>query len=77
MSSSSMRMKIKNYYMKLIELKELLSVFPDDSEVVIEVFDENSPANEDLYDFYIDHVTIREEGEIQAYEIRLCLNKNN
>jgi hypothetical protein len=63
--------------MKLIELKELLFPFPEDSEVVIEVFDENAPANEDLYDFYVDHVTIREEGEIQAYEIRLCLTKIN
>jgi hypothetical protein len=62
--------------MKLIELKEWLFPFPEDSEVVIEVFDENAPANEDLYDFYVDHVTIREEGEIQAYEIRLCLTKN-
>lgn len=62
--------------MKLIELKELLFPFPEDSEVVIEVFDENAPANEDLYDFYVDHVTIRENGEIESYEIRLCLTKN-
>jgi hypothetical protein len=50
--------------------------FPEDSEVVIEVFDENAPANEDLYDFNVDHVTIREDGEIKSYEIRLCLIKN-
>lgn len=62
--------------MKLIELKELLFPFPEDSEVVIEVFDENAPANEDLYDFNVDHVTIREDGEIKSYEIRLCLIKN-
>lgn len=62
--------------MKLIELKELLFPFPEDSEVVIEVFDENAPANEDLYDFYVDHVTIREDDDIKAYEIRLCLTKN-
>jgi hypothetical protein len=62
--------------MKLIELKEWLFPFPEDSEVVIEVFDENAPANEDLYDFNVDHVTIREDGEIKSYEIRLCLIKN-
>ena len=62
--------------MKLIELKEQLFAFPEDSEVVIEVFDENAPANEDLYDFTVDHVTIREDGEIKSYEIRLCLIKN-
>lgn len=62
--------------MKLIELKSWLSTFPEDSEVVIEVFDDNAPANEDLYDFYVDYVEMRNGGEISAYEIRLCLTKN-
>ena len=57
--------------MKLIELKELLFAFPEDSEVVIELPDEDELIGDDLYNFTVSHVML-EEG----YEIRLCLTPN-
>ncbi len=57
--------------MKLIELKELLFAFPEDSEVVIELPDEDELIGDDLYNFTVSHVMLDE-----GYEIRLCLTPN-
>lgn len=57
--------------MKLIELKELLFAFPEDSEVVIELPDDDELIGDDLYNFTISHVMLDE-----GYEIRLCLTPN-
>ncbi len=54
--------------MKLIELKELLFAFPEDSEVVIELPDEDELIGDDLYNFTVSHVMLDD-----GYEIRLCL----
>jgi hypothetical protein len=58
--------------MKLIELKELLFAFPEDSEVVIELPDENELIGDDLYNFTVSHVMLDD-----GYEIRLCLTPNH
>jgi len=57
--------------MKLIELKEQLFAFPEDSEVVIELPDEGELIGDDLYNFTVSHVMLDE-----GYEIRLCLTPN-
>jgi hypothetical protein len=57
--------------MKLIELKELLFAFPEDSEVVIELPDEDELIGDDLYNFTVSHVMLDD-----GYEIRLCLTPN-
>ncbi len=58
--------------MKLIELKELLFAFPEDSEVVIKLPDDNDLIGDDLCNFTVSHVMLDD-----GYEIRLCLTPNH
>ena len=65
-----------------MQLKELLSELskydPETSEVWIEVFDENSPAHEDNYDFSIDAMALRDEdGKTYGHFIQLSLINDN
>lgn len=55
--------------MKLIELKEIMFPFPEDSQVMIELHDGEQLG------LTITHETILDsEGEIIAYKILLCPN---
>jgi len=65
--------------MKLKELLSELSKYdPETSEVWIEVFDENSPAYEDNYDFSIDAMALRDEdGKTYGHFIQLSLINDN
>lgn len=58
------------------QLLDLLSEYPDNAEVVIEVHD--TTLNEDLYDFTIDPISwTRIDGNqmINMHELRLCPTK--
>ena len=58
------------------ELLDILSAYPDNAEVVIEVHD--TTLNEDLYDFTIDPISwTRIDGNqmINMHELRLCPTK--
>ena len=56
-------------------LLDLLSAYPDDSEVVIEVHD--TALHEDLYDFTLDPIQwtrfdFNEDSQETMHELRLC-----
>ena len=60
-------------------LLDLLSAYPDDSEVVIEVHD--TALHEDLYDFTLDPIQwtrfdFNEDSHETMHELRLCPIKN-
>ena len=59
-------------------LFDLLSAYPDDAEVVIEVHD--TSLNEDLYDFTLDPISwTRIDGNqmTNMHELRLCPIEHN
>ena len=59
------------------ELLDLLSAYPDDAEVVIEVHD--TSLHEDLYDFTLDPISwTRIDGNkmTNMHELRLCPTKH-
>ena len=65
--------------MKKKQLLDLLSAYPDDAEVVIEVHD--TALHEDLYDFTLDPIQwtrfdFNEDSHETMHELRLCPIKN-
>jgi hypothetical protein len=55
------------------ELKEVLSTYPNDSSIVVEVL---NTVHDDLYEFYIDHIEFYNSTKnVVGYEIRLTLTQ--
>ena len=62
------------------ELLDLISEYPDNAEIVVEVHD--TTLHEDLYDFSLDPISWKRfdfdsNTEEQMHEIRICPIKNN
>jgi len=59
-------------------LDELKDFDPERTEVVLEVYDENAPAHEDLYEFYVDSIDgFKKLDGTDWVEVRLCLQQNS
>jgi len=62
------------------QLLDLISDYPDNAEVVVEVHD--TTLHEDLYDFKLDPISwkrfdFKTNTEEQMHELRLCPIQNN
>ena len=69
--------KCNLYLMTKKQLIDLISQYPDDAEVVVEVHD--TSLHEDLYDFTLDPISwTRIDGNqmINMHELRLCPIQN-